>query len=94
VYLASIIQHRKERRTGVSEVAKGSARSAKEFRTKIVNSFVQNKKSQPKVLKDLPLKTICEIAEKCDHDLYAQCKSFLTKQATQEIGEHKGNDKR
>ena len=68
-------------------------RSAKEFRTKIVNSFVQNKKSQPKVLKDLPLNTICEIAEKCDHDLYAQCKSFLTKQATQEIGEHKGNDK-
>ena len=75
VYLASIIQHRKERRTGVSEVAKGITRSAKEFRTKIVNSFVQNKKSQPKVLKDLPLKTICEIAEKCDHDLYAQCKS-------------------
>ena len=83
-----------KRRTGVSEVAKGITRSAKEFRTKIVNSFVQNKKSQPKVLKDLPLKTICEIAEKCDHDLYVQCKSFLTKQATQEIGEHKGNDKR
>ena len=48
---------------------------------------------QPKVLKHLPLKSI---AEKCDHEpiLYAQCKSFLTKQANQEIGEHKGNDKR
>ena len=91
MYLASIIQHRKERRTGVSEVAKGITRSAK---AKFVNSLVQNKKIQPKVLKDLPLKTVCEIAEKCDHDLYAQCKSFLTKQATQEIGNAKETTKK
>ena len=86
----------KERRTGVPEIRKGITRSAKALRTRIVDSLVVNQKIQPKVLKDLPLKTIRDIAEKCDHEpiLYSQSRTFLTKQVTKGIGKRKGDDKR
>ena len=86
----------KERRTGVPEVSKGITCSAKAVRTRIVDSLVLNQKIQPKVLKDLPLKKIRDIAEKCDHEpiLYSQSRTFLTKQVTKGIGKRKGDDKR